>query len=79
MENNFMEQIANNRTRITATTSNILNLFFTNTSNTSLVNKYEVILGLSDQETVYIEANMRPLGRKKLPCMAYLHSKVDYT
>jgi hypothetical protein len=51
-------------TRITATTSNTLDLFFTN--NTSLVYKCEVIPGLSDHKTVYKKASLRPLRRNKV-------------
>ena len=63
-------------TRITASTSNILDLFLTN--NASLVNKCEVIPGLSDHETVYVEASLRPMSKKKLPRKVFLHNKADY-
>ena len=43
-------------TRITELASNVLNLFFT--SNSTLVNKVQIIPGISDYEAVYIESKI---------------------
>ena len=45
--------------RITETTSNSLDLFFT--SNKTLINKVKILLGISDHETVFIESSLRPM------------------
>jgi hypothetical protein len=63
-------------TRITADTSNILDLFFTN--NISLINKVEVIPGISDHEAVYLESSLRPQNAKKPPRLVYMYGKANY-
>jgi len=60
----FLDQVVSAPTRITENTRNILDLFFTN--NTTLVNKCEVIPGISDHEAVFIESSLRPM-RVKVP------------
>ena len=63
-------------TRITETTENILDLFFTN--NSSLINTAEVIPGISDHEAVFIEASLRPY-KTNLPLRTvYVYKKADY-
>jgi hypothetical protein len=52
-------------THYTDTTEAILDLFLTN--NATLVNKVEVIPGISDHEAVYIESSLRPDKIKKPP------------
>ncbi|CAC5374926.1 unnamed protein product [Mytilus coruscus] len=56
------EQVVTTPTHYTETSQSILDLFFTN--NSSLVNKTEVIPGISDHEIVYIESNLKPRRTK---------------
>ena len=58
-KDSFLEQVVTEPTRITETTSNILDLFFT--SNPALINKVEVIPGIRDHEAVFIELSLRPM------------------
>ena len=46
-------------TRITETTSNTLDLFYT--SNKTLINKVEILLGITDYEAVFIESSLRSM------------------
>ena len=47
---------------LTVTTSNVLDLFFTTKS--TLVNKVEIIPGISDHEDVFIESSLKPMKVK---------------
>ena len=60
-KNVFLDQLVLEPTRITETQSNTLDLFFTN--NNTLVNQVRVIPGISDQEAVFIESNLRPIKK----------------
>ena len=62
-------------THITSTSQSTLDLFFTN--NSSLVNKVEVIPGISDHEIVYIESSLKPRKVKKPPRKIYLYNKAN--
>jgi len=44
-----------------------------------LVNKVEVIPGISDHEIVYIESSLRPDKIKKPPRKVYLYNKMNHT
>jgi hypothetical protein len=50
-------------------------LFFT--SNSSLINKIEVIPGISDHKIVYIEANLKPRKVVKPPRKVFLYNKAN--
>ena len=63
-------------TRITETTSNILELFFT--SNQTLINKVEIIPGISDHEAVFIESSLKPMKVKTPARKVYQYRKADY-
>ena len=62
-------------THYTDTTEAILDLFLTN--NATLVNKVEVIPGISDHEAVYIESSLRPDKIKKLPRKVLQYNKMN--
>ena len=55
----YLDQVVTEPTRITETSSSTFDLFFT--SNQTLVNKVEVIPGVSDHEAVFIESSLRPM------------------
>jgi hypothetical protein len=74
-QNNYLEQVVTKPTDITATSESTLDLFFT--SNSSLINKIEVIPGISDNEIVYIEANLKPRKVVKPPRKVFLYNKVN--
>ena len=63
-------------TRITEYSSNLLDLFLTN--NRTLVNKCEVIPGISDHEAVYVESSMHPRKVKTPPRKVFRYKKADY-
>ena len=63
-------------TRVTETTASILDLFFT--SNQILINKVEVIPGISDHEAVFIESSLRPVRVKTPPRKVFQYRKGDY-
>ena len=63
-------------TRITEDTENILDLFFSN--NPSLVNRVEVIPGISDHETVYVESSLRPAKAQTPPRKVHIYKKADF-
>ena len=63
-------------TRVTETTANVLDLFFTN--NSTLTNKVEVIPGISDHEAVFIESSLRPLKVKVPPRKVFMYKDIDY-
>ena len=60
-------------TRITESTSNVQNLFFT--SNSTLVNKVEII---PVYEAVYIESSLKPMTVKVPPRKVYKYNTTDY-
>jgi hypothetical protein len=62
-------------THYTDSTEAILDLFLTN--NATLVNKVEVIPGISDHETVYIESSLRPDKIKKPPRKVLQYNKMN--
>ena len=61
----YLDQVVTEPTRITETSSSTLDMFFT--SNQTLVNKVEVIPGVSDHEAVFIESSLRPMRVKPPP------------
>ena len=75
-KDSFLEQIVAEPTRITETTSNILDLFFT--SNPTLINKVEVIPGIGDHEAVFIESSLRPMRVVTPPRKIYKYKNADY-
>ena len=76
MRDSFLDQVVSEPTRITETTSSILDLFFT--SNQTLINKIEVISGISDHEAVLIESSLKPLNVKIPARKVYQYRKGDY-
>ncbi|XP_052794650.1 uncharacterized protein LOC128227817 [Mya arenaria] len=72
----YLEQVVDSPTRITAYSSNILDLFFTN--NKSLINKCEILPGIGDHEAVFIESSLRPMKAKKCPRKVHLYKHADY-
>ncbi|WAR00573.1 RTJK-like protein, partial [Mya arenaria] len=72
----YLEQVVDSPTRITAYSSNILDLFFTN--NKSLINKCEILPGIGDHEAVFIESSLRPMEAKKCPRKVHLYKHADY-
>ncbi|KAK3108516.1 hypothetical protein FSP39_009662 [Pinctada imbricata] len=73
--NNYLEQVVNRPTHITDTSKSTLDLFFT--SNSSLINKVEIIPGISDHEIVYVESSIKPRKIKKPPRKIYLYAKAN--
>ena len=71
----YLDQVVTEPTRITETSSNTLDLFFT--SNQTLVNKVEVIPGISDHEAVFIESSLRPMRFKTPPRKVFQYRKAD--
>ena len=63
-------------TRITEYSSNLLDLFLKN--DRTLVNKCEVIPGISDHEAVYVESSMHPRKVKTPPRKVFQYKKADY-
>ena len=63
-------------TRSTETTSNILKLFFT--SDQTLINKIQIIPGISDHESVFIESSLKPMKVKSPARKVYQYRKADY-
>ena len=59
MKDPFLDQVVTEPTRITETTPSIREIFFT--SNQTLINKVEVIPGISDHEAVFIESSLKPM------------------
>ena len=57
-KDNYLDQLVLEPTRTTEKTENTLDLFFSN--NQTLVNRVQVIPGISDHKTVYIESSLRP-------------------
>ena len=76
VKDSFLEQMVTEPTRITETTSNVLDLFFT--SNSTLVNKVEIIPGISDHEAVFIESSLKPMKVNIPPRKVYQYRKADY-
>ena len=75
-KDNFLDQVVFEPTRITEDTSNILDLFFT--SNQSLVNRVDVIPGISDHEVVYVESSLRPSRAATPPRKVFCYNKADF-
>ena len=76
-KDNYLEQMVIEPTRITEDTENVLDLFFSN--NSSLVNRVEVIPGISDHETVYVESSLRPAKAQTPPRKVYIYNKADFS
>ena len=74
-QNYYLEQVVTKPTHITATSESTLDLFFT--SNSSLINKIEVIPGISDYDIVYIEANLKPRKVVKPSRKVFLYNKAN--
>ena len=72
----FLDQMVSEPTRITEDTANVLDLFFSN--NESLVNRVEVIPGISDHEAVYVESSLRPAKAVTLPRKVLCYNKADF-
>ena len=75
MKDSFLNQVVLDPTLITETTSHILELFFTR--NQTLINKVEVIPGISDHEAVFIESSLKPMKVKTLAKKVYQYRKAD--
>ena len=74
-QDNYIEQVVTSPTHITTTSQSTLDLFFT--SNSSLVNKTEIIPGISDHEIVYVESSLKSREVKKPPRKIYLYNKAN--
>ena len=72
----FLEQVVTEPTRVTETSSNILELFFTN--NETLVNQVHIVPGIADHEAVFLESSLRPIKAKAAPKKVYQYKKADY-
>ena len=72
----YLDQMVTQPTRIRETTANTLELFFSN--NSTLINKVEIIPGMSDHEAVFLESSLRPMKVKTLPRKVYQYQKADY-
>ena len=72
----FLTQMVTEPTRITESSSNSLDLFFTN--NDTLVNQVRVIPGISDHEAVFIESSLRPMKKASSPRRVFKYHKADY-
>ena len=75
-KDHFLDQLVLEPTRITEDTGNTLDLFFSN--NQSLVNRVEVIPGISDHETVYVESSLRPAKIVTPPRQVNCYRKADF-
>ena len=75
-KDNFLDQLVLEPTRITEDTENTLDLFFSN--NQTLVNRVQVIPGISDHETVYIESSLRPSKATTPPREVNCYKKADF-
>ena len=72
----YLDQMITEPTRITETTANTMELFFT--SNPTLINKVETIPGISDHEAVFIESSLRPMKVKIPPRKVFQYKKADF-
>ena len=75
-QDSYLNQEVDQPTRITETTANILDLFFTN--NQTLINIVEVIPGISDHEVVFIESSLRLMRVKIPPKKVNIYKKANY-
>ena len=75
-EDNYLDQLVLEPTRITEDTENILDLFFSNTQ--TLVNRVQVIPGISDQDFVYIESSLYPAKAITSPRKVNCYNKADF-
>ena len=73
---NYLDQLVIEPTRITEDTKNTLDLFFSN--NQTLVNRVQVIPGILDHETVYIESSLRPAKANTPPRRVNCYKKADF-
>ena len=76
MKDAFLEQDVTEAIRTTESSSSILDLF--STSNPTLINKVEIIPGISDHEAVFVESSLGPIRVKAAPRKVYQHNKADY-
>ena len=72
----IFEQVVKEPTSVTEDSSNILDLFFTNSE--TLVNQVHVIPGIADHEAVFIEFSLRPLKKTTAPRKIFQYRKADY-
>ena len=72
----YLDQVVSEPTRVTETTTSILDLFFT--SNQTFINKVEVIPGISDHQAVFIESSLRPARVKTPHKKVFQCRKADY-
>ena len=72
----FLDQVVRSPTRTTEDTANILDLFFTN--NSTLVNRVELLPGISDHDIVFVETSLSPILKQCLPRKAHLYHKADF-
>ena len=75
-KDHFLDQMVLEPTRITEDTANILDLFFSN--NQSLVNRVDIIPGISDHEVVYVESSLRPSRAITPPRKVFCYNKADF-
>ena len=74
MRDSFLDQVVTEPTKITETTSSTLELFLT--TNQTLINKVEVVPGISDHEEVFIESSLKPLNFKIPARKAYQRAEL---
>ena len=75
-KDHFIDQMVSEPTRITEDTANILDLFLSN--NQSLVNRVDIIPGISDHEVVYVESSLRPSRAITPPRAVFYYNKADF-
>ena len=68
-----LTQIVNKPTRITQNTANILDLFLTN--HPDMINRYDVVPGLSDHDIPLLDISTKIINNKKTPRRVYLYRK----
>ena len=71
-----LTQMVDKPTRTTSTTSNILDIFLTNTPD--MVNRCETIPGISDHDIPFLDVSSRVILNKKAPRKIYQFHKADF-
>ena len=70
---NGLSQMVDKPTRTTSTTSSVLDLFLTNLPD--MVNRMEIIPGISDHDIPFLDISTRVRLNKKTPCKIHLYHK----
>ena len=68
----FLKQVVIEPTRVTETSSNIFDLFFTNVE--TLVNQDNIVPGIADHKAVFLESSLRPI-KPKQPLGRYTNTR----